>query len=158
MPPASAEDVPEESQADPAGAHLEQDPVVTAAESTGSGVSEGNGFDSTLENADDEMIEIDLDDLETLDDLEALDLDEIEDEAVKGQAQVLAEPADELARGEDEDDPAADEDPASMLDLARAYVEMEHHQEARKLLARVIEIGLPHEVADAQQMLASLTE
>ena len=71
---------------------------------------------------------------------------------------MLAEPADELPRGEDEDDPAADEDPASMLDLARAYVEMEHHQEARKLLARVIEIGLPHEVADAQQMLASLTE
>jgi FimV-like protein len=121
----------------------------TEAEIKGSGLP--------LAGSDVDLVEINFGDLEEFEGLEMLDLDEIDTKGQESHKEAFAESNAQTITGEDEElDPG--EDPTSMLDLARAYVEMEHHQEARKLLARVIEIGLPHEVADAQQMLASLTE
>ena len=51
-----------------------------------------------------------------------------------------------------------DEDPANMLDLARAYVDMGDADAARRLLNRVGVIGTPSEATEAQKMLVSLSE
>ena len=51
-----------------------------------------------------------------------------------------------------------DEDPAKMLDLARAYVDMGDADAARRLLNRVGVIGTPSEATEAQKMLVSLSE
>lgn len=113
--------------------------------------------ENSAEVATADPVEIDLGDLESLEDLEELDLDEIEVDMPEVETPMPLEANPQKPPAEDEvlDQ---DEDPASMLDLARAYIEMEHHQEAKRLLARVIQIGLPHEIADAEQMLASLKE
>jgi FimV-like protein len=50
-----------------------------------------------------------------------------------------------------------DEDPASMLDLARAYIDMGEPASARKLLARVQVIGVSSEIEEAEKMLAGLS-
>jgi pilus assembly protein FimV len=50
-----------------------------------------------------------------------------------------------------------DEDPASMLDLARAYIDMGEPASARKLLARVQVIGVASEIEEAEKMLAGLS-
>ena len=130
---------------------------VSAPDSEMSAMAEDEISESPPEDPDDDMIEIDLGDLEGFDELEELDLDGIEVVAPEAQDQEPSGSRDERAVAE-ADEMGPDEDPTSMLDLARAYIEMEHHQEAKKLLARVIQIGLPHEIADAEQMLASLGE
>ena len=104
----------------------------------------------------------DLSELETLEDIEALDgletLEELEDlselETLDlSDAGDMSETdvASELAV-----DP--DEDPANMLDLARAYVEMGDSDAARSLLNRVAVIGTSSEATEAQKMLLSLSE
>jgi FimV-like protein len=50
-----------------------------------------------------------------------------------------------------------DEDPASMLDLARAYIDMGEPTLARDLLARVQMIGVASEIEEAEKMLAGLS-
>ena len=85
-----------------------------------------------------------LETLEDLSELETLDLSAVGDLSE-------AEVASELGI-----DP--DEDPASMLDLARAYVDMGDADAARSLLNRVAVIGTASEVAEAQKMLVSLSE
>ena len=50
-----------------------------------------------------------------------------------------------------------DENPASMLDLARAYIDMGERTLARDLLARVQVIGLASEIEEAEKMLAGLS-
>ena len=103
-----------------------------------------------------------IEDLETLEDRESLEefetLEEVED---LSELEVLdltnagnlseSEVASELGI-----DP--DEDPANMLDLARAYVDMGDADAARGLLNRVAVIGTPTEAAEAQKMLVSLSE
>ena len=109
-----------------------------------------------------DVSELDLSELETLEDIEALDgletLEELEDlselETLDlSDAGDMSETdvASELAV-----DP--DEDPANMLDLARAYVEMGDSDAARSLLNRVAVIGTSSEATEAQKMLLSLSE
>ncbi|MDA8627396.1 hypothetical protein N9L77_04440 [Pseudomonadales bacterium] len=85
-----------------------------------------------------------LETLEDLSELETLDLSAVGDLSE-------AEVASELGI-----DP--DEDPASMLDLARAYVDMGDADAARGLLNRVAVIGTASEAAEAQKMLVTLSE
>ena len=85
-----------------------------------------------------------LETLEDLSELETLDLSAVGDLSE-------AEIASELGI-----DP--DEDPASMLDLARAYVDMGDADAARGLLNRVAVIGTASEAAEAQKMLVTLSE
>ena len=85
-----------------------------------------------------------LETLEDLSELETLDLSAVGDLSE-------AEVASELGI-----DP--DEDPASMLDLARAYVDMGNADAARGLLNRVAVIGTASEAAEAQKMLVTLSE
>ena len=85
-----------------------------------------------------------LETLEDLSELETLDLSAVGDLSE-------AEVASELGI-----DP--DEDPASMLDLARAYVDMGDADAARGLLNRVGVIGTASEAAEAQKMLVTLSE
>ena len=85
-----------------------------------------------------------LETLEDLSELETLDLSAVGDLSE-------AEVASELGI-----DP--DEDPANMLDLARAYVDMGDADAARGLLNRVAVIGTASEAAEAQKMLVSLSE
>ena len=85
-----------------------------------------------------------LETLEDLSELETLDLSAVGDLSE-------AEVASELGI-----DP--DEDPASMLDLARAYVDMGDAHAARGLLNRVAVIGTASEAAEAQKMLVTLSE
>ena len=85
-----------------------------------------------------------LETLEDLSELETLDLSAVGDISE-------AEVASELGI-----DP--DEDPASMLDLARAYVDMGDADAARGLLNRVAVIGTASEAAEAQKMLVTLSE
>ena len=85
-----------------------------------------------------------LETLEDLSELETLDLSAVGDLSE-------AEVASELGI-----DP--DEDPANMLDLARAYVDMGDADAARGLLNRVAVIGTASEAAEAQKMLVTLSE
>ena len=85
-----------------------------------------------------------LETLEDLSELETLDLSAVGDLSE-------AEVASELGI-----DP--DEDPANMLDLARAYVDMGDADAARGLLNRVGVIGTASEAAEAQKMLVTLSE
>jgi len=85
-----------------------------------------------------------LETIEDLSELETLDLSAVGDLSE-------AEVASELGI-----DP--DEDPASMLDLARAYVDMGDADAARGLLNRVAVIGTASEAAEAQKMLVTLSE
>ena len=117
---------------------------------------------SALEEPDDLNALQTIEDLERLEDLESLEefetLEEVED---LSELEVLdltnagnrseSEVASELGI-----DP--DEDPANMLDLARAYVDMGDADAARGLLNRVAVIGTPTEAAEAQKMLVSLSE
>ncbi len=50
-----------------------------------------------------------------------------------------------------------DEDPASMLDLARAYIDMGEPTLARNLLTRVQVIGVASEIEEAEKMLAGIS-
>lgn len=79
--------------------------------------------------------------LEDLSELETLDLSDTSDREVASAFGI---------------DP--DEDPANMLDLARAYVDMGDSDAAQKILNRVTVIGTPSEAAEAQKMLVSLSE
>lgn len=85
-----------------------------------------------------------LETLEDLSELETLDLSAVGD---LSEAEVVSE------LGID-----PDEDPASMLDLARAYVDMGDADAARGLLNRVAVIGTASEAAEAQKMLVTLSE
>ena len=85
-----------------------------------------------------------LEELEDLSELETLDLSDAGDMSETDVASELAV------------DP--DEDPANMLDLARAYVEMGDSDAARSLLNRVAVIGTSSEATEAQKMLLSLSE
>ena len=102
--------------------------------------------------ADIETLE-EIDALEELETLEALeDLSELETLDLSAVGDLSeAEVASELGI-----DP--DEDPASMLDLARAYVDMGDADAARGLLNRVGVIGTASEAAEAQKMLVTLSE
>lgn len=102
--------------------------------------------------ADIETLE-EIDALEELETLEALeDLSELETLDLSAVGDLSeAEVASELGI-----DP--DEDPASMLDLARAYVDMGDADAARGLLNRVAVIGTASEAAEAQKMLVTLSE
>ena len=101
---------------------------------------------------------LDLDELELLE-VDMVDLDELED------AEELSQDSSELssldesmtASSEDESLFDGDEDPASMLDLARAYIDMGEPASARKLLARVQVIGVASEIEEAEKMLAGLS-
>ena len=104
----------------------------------------------------------DLSELETLEDIEALDgletLEELEDFS-ELEALALSDVGDMS-----ETDVASkldvnpDEDPANMLDLARAYVDMGDSDAARGLLNRVAVIGTSSEATEAQKMLVSISE
>ena len=85
-----------------------------------------------------------LETLEDLSELETLDLSAVGDLSE-------AEVASELGIDHDED-------PANMLDLARAYVDMGDADAARGLLNRVAVIGTASEAAEAQKMLVTLSE
>ena len=85
-----------------------------------------------------------LETLEDLSELETLDLSAVGDLSE-------AEVASELGI-------CPDEDPANMLDLARAYVDMGDADAARGLLNRVAVIGTASEAAEAQKMLVTLSE
>ena len=102
--------------------------------------------------ADIETLE-EIDALEELETLEAIeDLSELETLDLSAVGDLSeAEVASELGI-----DP--DEDPASMLDLARAYVDMGDADAARGLLNRVAVIGTASEAAEAQKMLVTLSE
>ncbi|MDA9281616.1 hypothetical protein N9Q14_03240 [Pseudomonadales bacterium] len=102
--------------------------------------------------ADIETLE-EIDALEELETLEALeDLSELETLDLSAMGDLSeAEVASELGI-----DP--DEDPANMLDLARAYVDMGDADAARGLLNRVAVIGTASEAAEAQKMLVTLSE
>ena len=117
---------------------------------------------SALEGLDD-LSELEtLADIETLDEIDALeeletletleDLSELETLDLSAVGDLSeAEVASELGI-----DP--DEDPANMLDLARAYVDMGDADAARGLLNRVAVIGTASEAAEAQKMLVTLSE
>jgi len=102
--------------------------------------------------ADIETLE-EIDALEELETLEAIeDLSELETLDLSAVGDLSeAEVASELGI-----DP--DEDPANMLDLARAYVDMGDADAARGLLNRVAVIGTASEAAEAQKMLVTLSE
>jgi pilus assembly protein FimV len=101
----------------------------------------------TAVQVEDTFPELDLSELEALDDLselEELDLSDLSDLSESDVASELGI------------DP--DEDPANMLDLARAYVDMGDSDAARNLLNRVSVIGTASEVTEAKKMLVSLSD
>jgi FimV-like protein len=85
------------------------------------------------------VLDLDLSEFEELGELDELVLAEISDEAP-------------------EIEPGPDENPANMMDLARAYVDMGDADAARGLLNRVAVIGTASEAAEAQKMLVTLSE
>jgi pilus assembly protein FimV len=103
-----------------------------------------------------------LSELETLEDLEALDgletLEELEDLS-ELETLALSDVGDMSETGVGSElDVDPDEDPANMLDLARAYVDMGDSDAARGLLNRVAVIGTSSEATEAQKMLVSISE
>jgi pilus assembly protein FimV len=104
----------------------------------------------------------DLSELETLEDLEALEgletLEELEDLS-ELETLALSDVGDMSETGVGSElDVDPDEDPANMLDLARAYVDMGDSDAARGLLNRVAVIGTSSEATEAQKMLVSISE
>ena len=115
----------------------------------------GNPSASTFSEDQDRL---DLDELEPLE-VDMIDLDELEDaEELSLDSSELSSLGDSMtASSEDESLFDEDEDPASMLDLARAYIDMGEPASARKLLARVQVIGVSSEIEEAEKMLAGLS-
>jgi FimV-like protein len=115
----------------------------------------GNPSASTFSEDQDRL---DLDELEPLE-VDMIDLDELEDaEELSLDSSELSSLGDSMtASSEDESLFDEDEDPASMLDLARAYIDMGEPASARKLLARVQVIGVASEIEEAEEMLAGLS-
>jgi len=103
-------------------------------------------IDIEIEDLSEDLDALDLDSLVELDDLD--NLDQLEEAAADDAEMVLDGVGDALLE---------DEDPASMLDLARAYIDMGETASAKKLLNRVKIVGLSTEVQEAEQMLASLS-
>ncbi|MDG1114394.1 MAG: FimV/HubP family polar landmark protein [Pseudomonadales bacterium] len=147
-----------------ASAAGDAEPVVTPAETENLSAATPAQVEADVSELDLSALDglDDLSELETLEDIEALDgletLEELEDlselETLDlSDAGDMSETdvASELAV-----DP--DEDPANMLDLARAYVEMGDSDAARSLLNRVAVIGTSSEATEAQKMLLSLSE
>jgi len=103
-------------------------------------------IDIEIEDLSEDLDALDLDSLVELDDLD--NLDQLEEAAADDAEIGLDGVGDALLE---------DEDPASMLDLARAYIDMGETASAKKLLNRVKIVGLSTEVQEAEQMLASLS-
>ena len=99
-----------------------------------------------------------------LDEMESLEIDMVDlDEAGNTEEMIVGSPESPVfsesmtVSSDDKSLLNEDEDPASMLDLARAYIDMGEPTLARDLLARVQMIGVASEIEEAEKMLAGLS-
>lgn len=123
--------------------------------------------DEPPELDDDETLELDDGDILDLDDDETLDLDDaplefgdddspelVDDDAID----LDLDDDDEFDLGfdDDVDEPGLEEDPASKLDLARAYIEMGDNGGAKPLLEAVLSQGDEAQIDEANELLGNI--